>query len=1247
MNIKNLIFAIFLLSVFSVQAQFVSVDWAMHKSDSMLPVCTEVIDLSSDYGMYGYSAHVEYPEFQKMTDAEVRHYALHERYGELPDYPEVECHLGIQAKVPQLDVAFIPVVKRDDGYYRINSYKLVVDRVLLPEKAKSRAGATGERYVKKSVLASGKWVRIAVEENGVHKITDDELKRMGFGNPSKVRLYGYGGHILPETNIGNLVDDLCEVPLWREKGYVLFYANGPIGWKYEGGRFVHEQNVYSRYGYYFLTEGNDAPAKFVKENVTGTSSRIYDTYPDYMLHEKEVRSLCSYGRVLVENYDYSAGRSVSYKFPIQGVVGQTGIVDVSFATNGNDASNVVVEVGGKQAGRLDISGNTSTELGRIVSGRYDIKSGLSENTTVKLTQKVADKSVTGFLDYIRLNVTRKLALRGSQTEFRGNASGGYATFKISGSNSSTRVWTVGDASAIKEMPGTLNGGVYSVVAPASYNNNFVAVNIKGDFPKVKVVGDVQNQNLHGLGKTDMVIIVPSNGKFLAAANRLAEAHRSMDKISVAVVTAQQVYNEFSSGTPDVTAYRRMMKMLYDRASTADDAPKYLLLLGDGWYDNRLLTVSGQNQDNYLLCYESLNSIDAVHSYVLEDYMGYLDDNEGGNHTRDKVDIGVGRIPVHTVSEANAVVDKTIAYMKNHDAGAWQNLVVLLGDDGDVKMPNQHMKDADCIADVMETYFPSYMVERIYWDDYPVEASSTGNRYPVVTQAIYDCMKKGALVVNYSGHGSANLLSHEMVWKASDMAAVKSPRVPFWVTASCDIGPFDMGDNSVAESALLNPDGGAIGLFTTTRTVRQNYNSVINREFSQHLLSSVNSGKKIAVGDAVRLAKCGVITLGNDLSENKLQYVLLGDPALRLKTPEYRIVVDEFNGAEASKLTQVSAGAKLKVKGHVADRNGNKVDKFVGVLTTTLFDCAEEVVTRNNLGIGSHSYTAYKKTLFSGSDSIIGGEFSISMPIPMDISYAGANGMLNMFAVDSSFSFSAQGHYDNFQVAGTADGLVNDGKGPEIKLYLNTTSFVDGDEVNSTPCLMAEFHDVDGINTVGSGIGHDIVAIVDNSPEHTYNLNDSYIPVVGDYTRGSAMMPLKELEAGEHSLILRAWDLYNNSSVAKISFFVEPSLAPDLMELRVTPSPVVCGAPAKFILTHDRPMNEVEVTVDIFNFQGQILWSNTEKAISEGYSYEYSWNGTGQGGQPLPTGVYLARAYIANGTAVSSSKTIKIVVVNNK
>lgn len=1242
---RKIFFALYMLLPFALQAQFVDIDWSSSKGDSLLPVCSSVVELPADYASYSYSAQVEYPEYFRMTSEEIARYSLKEKYPSLPGHPVAECHVGIQAKQPQLDVSFLPVIMRDGVYYRIGSYKLAISRVSAPAKARNVVRTAAERYATNSVLASGKWVRISVKENGVHKITDKELKEMGFRNPSKVALYGYGGHILPETDIAGLIDDLCEVPLWRENGYVLFYANGVLNWNYTAGRYLRSQNVYSEYGCYFLTEV-ETPMEFPVETMSSTSEREYTTFKDYVLYENDAKSLCSYGRELVDDYDYSYGRTMRYKLPVTGVVQQEGILEVSFATNGIERSTVSVKIGESNVGTLAVGTTVSGELGKFASSKFAVNEGLGDNPVVQLTQSVTNNVVTGALDYISLTFVRNLALYGSQTLFRGSASKGDAVFKISGCNADTRVWDVSDASSIRQLAGTLAGDVYSVSGPASYKANLVALNLKGSFPSVSVMGDVPNQNLHAMGKTDMVIIVPSNGKYTVAAERLAEAHRVHDGLTVQVVTAQQVYNEFSSGTPDITAYRRLMKMLYDRAETADDAPKYLLLMGDACFDNRLITFPKRTQEDYLLCYESLNSVDAIQSYVLEDYMGFLDDDEGGNHSRDKVDIGIGRLPVQSAKDANAVVDKLISYMENGNAGSWQNVVSLLADDGDDNMPNQHMKDADVVADVMEQHFPQYVVERIYWDDYSCEPTATGVRYPAVTKAIRDRMDKGALIMNYSGHGSANLLSHEMVWKASDMAAVNSPRVPFWVTASCDIGPFDIGDNSVAETAILNPNGAAIGLFTTTRTVLQSYNSVINKAFMTEILSSVNSGEKMSVGDAVRRAKCNVVTAGSDYSVNKLQFVLLGDPALRLKTPEYRVVVDEFNGVAADTGTNASAGALLKVNGRVVDADGQLMDDFTGTLYSTLFDSAEEVYTRDNTGLGSHSYTAFNKSLFSGSDSIVDGRFSITLPVPMDISYSNEQGALNLFAVDSLKVRMAQGKYDGFVVGGTAQDMVNDGKGPEIKLYLNTPSFVDGDEVNPTPCLCAEIFDENGINTIGNGVGHDMIAIVDNNPHYTYNLNNLFVPAVGDYKRGTVMLPLDALEEGEHSLIFRAWDLYNNSSTVKLNFTVNASLAPDFVQLRLNPAPVVQGTSAVFELTHDRPQSGMEARIDVFNFQGQVLWSKTVAGVSDGLVLKCEWNGAAQGGQPLPTGVYLARAYIVSDGAESSTRTIKFVVVGN-
>lgn len=1239
MSIKKIILSFFLFCPLWLQAQFVTVDWESSRGDSLLPVCTSVVDLPSDYRSYTYSAHIEYPEYQKMTSGEVKLYMLKTKYGELPESPSLECYVSVQAKTPQLDIVFLPIVMRGGDYYRLNSYKLVVDCVPCAMQRTSATRSTNERYVSNSVLAQGKWVRISVKDNGVHKITDGELKKMGFQNPSAVRLFGYGGHILPEEKLENLPDDLQEIPLWRENGYVLFYAKGVVKWKYEIDRFVHEKNVYSKYGCYFLTEGG-TPLTFPSEKIEKKTSAVITEFPDYAVIDNDKKSHCQYGRILVD--DKTLNRN-SYDFPISGVSNKNGTLDISVATNGLAKSQIYLYIGDKVIGNYAINANEGYEIGKIKSEKFSIKDLLVDNASIDVVRKAENSSVEAYLDYIRINYTRKLALYGSQTAFRGGVTAAEATFEIDGCNANTRVWDISSAVPC-EMKGVLSGNRYSVVAQSGVDKELVALDIKGQFPSVEFVEEVANQDLHSIEQADMVIIIPSNGLFKSAAGKLANAHREMDGITVEIVTAQQVYNEFSSGTPDVTAYRRFMKMLYDRAATSSTIPKYLLLFGDSWYDNRLITLPHLKQEDYLLCYESVNSVDAVHSYVLEDYMGLLDDGEGANHKRDKLDIGVGRIPVTSATTAHAIVDKIISYMRNDKAGDWQNVVALLGDDGD---DNQHMKDAEGIAKIMNEQYPSFIVDRIYWDDFAAEKTATGLRYPEVTKAIRNRLDKGALVVNYSGHGSANLLSHEMSWKASDMAELKSPRIPLWVTASCDIGPFDKGENSVAETALANSVGGAVGLFTTTRTVLQGYNAILNKEFMKVLLSPVNGGSAVAVGDAVRMAKCNVISLGSDITDNKLQYVLLGDPALRLKLPEYRIRVDKVNGADVGTPVQASAGGVFSVKGCVVTRDGAVADDFKGLLYATMFDCIDSVKTLDNSTDGSFEYAAYNKMLFSGNDSVKNGHFEISIPVPMDISYDNENGMLNFFAVDSARVRSAQGYFEEFTVGGTADGIENDGKGPEIKLYLNTPSFVDGDEVNSNPCLWVELYDENGINTVGSGVGHNITAVVDNNPVHTYNLNSLYTPAAGDYRRGTIMLPLNTLDAGEHTLMLRAWDLYNNSSVATITFVVEPNLLPDVMEFKIEGAPVMNGKTSEFVIVHNRPQSEIEVVIDLYTIQGQLVWRKEERVVCDGLEYRCSWSGTADGDRPLSTGVYVARAYVVSDNGVAKPKRLKFVVVNNK
>ena len=1241
-----------LLTIVAQAQTFTDVDWDMFAHDTVMPYYRCSVELDDDYSLYDYTVAIEYPEFEPMGKEEIKKFRLDTLADTLPSWPVINSSVGVSAKKGVLDVSFIPIVFVDGNYARITSFKLAVSKKVsgdrLTRSMRSAATRSSAQYAPSSVLAEGRWVKIRVAENGVYRITNSELSGMGFKNPAKVRLFGYGGHLLPETNLASLTDDLKEVPTHRSANGMLFYAKGTLKWTYSSGAFVHEQNHYSGYGYYFLNEGDDAsPASIPIAEPKGTPIYTYTTYPDYALYERDEMSLCTFGRTLLDGNDFSAGRTKSYKFNLPGLVKGKSTVAVSFGSNAPQSSTLGVYVNDKNAGNLSVGSVGSVDKGVIASASYSSSVQLEKETTITLKHSAPSYSVNGYLDYIRLSFTRELALRGSSINFRGTTVSGMATYKISTTCPDLRVWRVTTPSETEEYKGTYADGLYTVVAPASYREELVAVDVNGTFPSVEVVGEVPNQNLHSLGQTDMVIIVPSNGLFLAQAERIANLHRELDSLTVAVVTAEQVYNEFSSGTPDATAYRRLMKMLYDRAADADEAPKYLLLLGDAFADNRLLTYRNRRQQDYLLCYPSKNSVSTTKSYVLEDYFGFLDDSEGYDFLTEKVDVGVGRIPAQTLAQLTAVVDKIIAYAQNREAGAWQNNIVVLADDGDEKSPNSHMRDAENVAAVVSQNYPSFMVRRIYWDDFPVVPLATGNSYPGVTAAIKEQMEEGALIMNYSGHGSANLFSPEMAWKASDMAASVTTRLPMWVTASCDISPFDIGDGSIGEEAILNPAGGAVALLTTTRTVYQSHNAMINQAFMRNILGRDGAGKSSTLGDAVRKAKVSLVYTGADNTENKLQYILLGDPALRLNVPTCNVVVDKFDGASATQQGTASAGGKVKVEGHIEDGNGSTATWFNGIISPTMFDSEQEIVTKNNIGLGAFKYSTHGSRLYSGSDSVSDGRFSITIPVPMDISYSDEAGQLNFYAVAHDRRSSAQGRFDNFVVGGTSPDIADDKKGPEIRVYLNTPAFVDGDDVNPTPCLFVELKDADGINTVGSGIGHDVVAIVDNNPAYTFNLNSAFKASVGDYSSGYAVFPLPSLPEGEHTLLVRAWDMLNNSSSATVTFNVVHSLAPDFIELKVTPNPVHRGENMTFLLAHNRPQSEITVKLDLYSFSGEHLWTNSETTVCEANVYAYTWNMQCAGGQPLPTGVYIYRAEISSGNGGGETKTGKIIVLNNK
>lgn len=1184
------------------------------KIDSLLPYVSYSWPLGTNYADSVYEVSIAYPEFLDMEEADVKRYQ-DITTEPLPELPTIQQYVGVSRKQGTLYAQFVPLVYRDGKYQKLVSFQLKIQTQPLKPTPKplpcgrgaeiaSRASSNqsstpvreglgvGSRegfgggfeglgvgiYSTHSVLATGSWAKIRVPETGFYELTDALLKKAGFNHPKKVKIYGYGGALQPETLTGDYLadtDDLKEVTTCMMNGKRIFHADGPVSWS-SNTTLARTRNPYSDYGYYFLTESEE-------DVVTTDSATFFDAYypaaSDYHdLYEVDDYAWYHSGRNLYTSEKLTVGSDRTITLP--GVHSTTTQLNVNLSYDSKFTATLLMN---------------GTTIGTLTA-----TSGLTSSGELSDGNAVATQSSWKFSipDTVMKATDNKLTLR--------QTSGG-------------------------EVRLDYVSLYYSTPKPLL---DFKTASV----PVPEYLYRITNQDHHADSAVDMVIIIPTSQKLLSEAERLKTLHETYDSLRVRIIPADELYNEFSSGTPDANAYRRYMKMLYDRAATDDDQPRYLLLFGDGAWDNRMLSSSWRSQspDDFLLCYESENSFSTTKSYVSDDYFCLLDDGEGGSILKDKFDAAVGRLSARTAEEAKTLVDKIYAYRTNAYAGAWQNTLCFLGDDGD---QNRHMMDAEAVVNTVKSLYSSYDIKKIYWDAYTRVTSSTGNSFPDVTRLIKQQFQTGALVMNYSGHGGPSLLSHEGALRITDFSEASSLRLPLWITAACDVAPFDGQSDNIAETAMLNKKGGSIAFYGTARTVYASYNRMQNQSFMKYVLGSEN-GRRLTIGEAAYLAKNDFTSGSTELLTNKLQYVLLGDPALTLASPTEQAVIDSINGKSvADGILQLKAGSKVTLKGHLPDH-----PDFNGVVTVTVRDIEETIVGKQNDPVATETALEFQdrpNTIYSGSDSVRAGQFTFSFAVPRDISYSDKTGLFLIYAINNDKTLTAHGENENFTLAGTEE-LVNDGVGPSIYCYLNSESFVNGGTVNATPYFFAEVTDKDGINVSGAGIGHDLELIIDNDMSMTYQLNNRFQYDFGDYCKGTVDYVLPELTDGPHKLLFRAWDAQNNSSVAELSFVVNATQQPSLSNVICTKNPATTST--SFIISHDRAGSEVDVELEVFDTSGRLLWRKSETGIPTDHTYTIDWDLTTGNGSRLKTGVYLYRVLISNNGSSKASQAKKLIVL---
>ena len=1252
----------YILSIFIVlplmaeesgRLEITNLNWDELKIDSVLPVYTEVVPLQTDFSLYNYSVTIEYPEYAPLTQKETEEALKFDSL--ITERLNVESHVGVSRGEGMLDIAFVPIIRRGNSYLKLVSAQIVINST--PKRQPRRAPVDKQkRYADHSKLQKGRWVKISITTDGMYRLTRSALKNMGFSNPSKVHLYGYGGHLQNEVLFaGEEYDDMVEVPLYysSKQDAWLFWGNGLISWN--GDERV--TNFYANAAYYFLTEEDgDATSIGAEPSFTGRQDTIYTNFTDHVLYEKDEYAWYHGGRSLFENTNYANINSHTYSLQTIDPEYEDSLttLKVVFSASNKTPTKMTTSVNGTQMGTMSLAATEIYIYGTASTAVYNLsKLERTNNWTVRLTSTAGQNAR---LDYLSLTYKRKLKPNSGYVAFSQiqpvvsdkileKEGPGGSRFDIEGSGLKVmRIGCPGDPATLIE--GTQNGSVYSVVVEDP-TRQYVAFDESYEFPEPSNAGVIDNQDLHALDSLDMVIIIPNSGKLLDQATRLVEAHEKYDGLRCTIVYANQVYNEFSSGTPDATAYRRLMKMLYDKAETMDDAPKYLLLFGDAAWDNRMVSIQWRkySPDDYLLCYPSENSFSDTRSFVMEDYFGLLDDGEGTNVLKDKPDLGIGRFPVTSSADAKVMVDKTITYLSRENAGEWKNLVYLLGDDGD---ENQHMRYADDVAEQVKATYPEMEVRKIMWDAYKIESTGSNLSYPTCTRDIKQAMKDGALIINYVGHAATYGMSHEFVLRVSDFAEPCGDKLALWVTAACDVMPFDGQVENMGETAVLNPKGGALAFYGTARTVYATQNLYMNRYFMRYLFGTDAKGRRYKVGDAIRLAKNALITgnMESSYRENKLQYALLGDPSLEFGEPTQKVILDSINGSslKSSSSIPLKAGQRVRLTGHLADAKGDLKTDFTGTMAARMYDNEETITCHNNQGARVVFTYEDRTNIYTCQDSVVNGKFDLEFVIPVDINNSNEAGRFAFYALNNERNMEANGYNEKFLLGGMGE-VATDTIGPQIQAGLNGVDFENGGVVNKTPYFVAKLEDESGINYSGNGIGHDLVLCVDNDVNLTYTLNNYFVQEFGDFTRGTVSYVLPELESGSHTLTFRAWDVLNNTNAVSLNFVVDPTVAPNMFNLTASQNPARTST--NFLISYDLVGTECDFTLEVFDFSGRRVWYHQEQGSSPSGLYTIPWNLCTNAGAKLFTGIYFYRCQMTCGNSKKVSKTQKIVILNNK
>ncbi len=1114
-------------------------------------------------------------------------------------------------------------------------------------------------YSNSSVLASGNWFKIAVTETGIYRIDLPFLNKSGVNtanlSSASFRLFGNGGGMLAESPGSLPPDDLVENAVIIEDGgdgtingndYILFYANGPHKWAGDPAtkRFSHIKNLYSEESYYYFSFGGTGKRVTVLNN-TATPNVEIISFDDHFFHELDTINFLSSGKQWFgEEFSNTPGKSLSRAFNISfpNILPGPGSISTNLlARSFNTGSRFSIRLNNQGLGQVDLPavGNGIYDaFARFQKTNLDfISSGTTPVVNLNFDYAPGSVNSQGWLDWFELFVRRELSMNGvNQLSFRDWNSvqpGNTGRFRLKGGNAQTRVWDVSNTLNPVAVQTTATADGLQFTGDCSTLREYIAFN-NAAFLVPQTAIRVENQNLHGSQQTDYIII--TSPALHAQANRLASYHQQRDQLRNIVVTSDQVFNEFSSGIPDPVALRDFVKMFYDRAGgDSTKMPRYLLLFGDGSFDYKK-RINGNT--NLVPVFESAESLAPLETYTSDDFFGFLGDGDNLiNPGTYLLDIGIGRIPAATESQARSIVDKIIAYTSPKSYGPWRNELSFIADDED---NNLHLEDAETISGAVNSISRDFNADKIYLDAFPQESGSGGSRYPLVNLAIVNKIYNGNLIWNYSGHGGSMRLADEVILDQDIINSFNNPeKLPLFITATCDFAPHDNPlVASIGEDLLLREKTGAIALMTTTRLVFAFSNRIMNENYLRAAMQRKPDGRYPSLGEAVKTAKNITYTFFTDVINNR-KFTLIGDPALTLGYPVQRVTTTAINGIGISSIPDtLRALSQYNVTGEVTNLQGNLLTDFNGTVYPIIYDKAQSLSTlANDPGSVKANFTQQKNIIFKGKATVNAGKFLFSFVVPKDINYQFGNGRISYYTENGTSD--GNGALENIIVGGTGSGS-DDKEGPAINPYLNDEKFIDGGITNTEPVLLLKLADSSGINVMGTGTGHDLVVIIDNDQQKKHILNEFYTSDKDNYRRGEVKFRLPKLEPGAHTLSIKAWDVVNNSNEASLAFRVQKQESLVLEHVLNYPNPFTTRT--TFWFEHNRPGEELQVNISIYTVTGKLVKTLRNTIISSGNrSNEVEWNGRDEYGSKIGRGVYIYRLSVRTSDGQQAHKMEKL------